>query len=541
MGWLLSMDAGAQSILSSERPHGRTGHPLGHPPVLRGGGTPANDECATAEVLTVHTQEECTTMATSGNNGGSTTTNGDPSCDASTDGYQDVWYSFNTGTNELVSISLTPDPAMTDWAFTVLDGCAGSESACVIQPGGPYTVTLTANTDYIIRVYSNLQYGVGGPFTICVAGLGEIADPPVNDECTGAEVHDLTVGGSFTAMGTTLGATDSEGVGSPTVWEAFTLTECADVTVSFCANAPELTTVYTSVVLGCPFTTAFDAQSSGPCTDGGTNYTMTFFGLQPETYYLPVRSELGAQGPYTVTISAVGCPAPPSNDDCAGAILLPSGDQCTEVTGTVAGATQSIDPLECNGYTSNNAIDVWYKFVASSADETIGVHGNGTFDAVVELLQGDCNGLTSIGCADATVTDPAGAVEEIVQSGLTVGDTYYVRVYSYGNQMSIREFEICVKEGAGSGIGIAEHRTPVAFSVYPNPTDGDLTLSYGDATGPVTIDVLDMAGRMVFAQQRTLTQGQNVVLALGGKLSSGVYTLRLSTAHGRSEQRVVVK
>lgn len=531
--------------------HGRTGTPHPHAPALRGGGAPANDECASAEALVLHTPEECTTMATSGDNGAATTSSGDPSCDFSGEGYQDVWYAFNSGENEQVLVTLLPDEAMTDWAFTVSEGCDGTEVACFVVPDVPMNVVVTPNTDYVVRVYSNLDWGVGGPFTLCVAAYGMLPEPPVNDACGSVTPEALSVGGSLTFTGTVAGATvdgdyepgsDLDG-SNPSAWHAFTTTECADITVGYCGTPTVFGNVWIFLSTTCPagavdILAAYDFTT---CADG--NVTMLYTSVPAGTYYLPVMLDMtsGASGPYTINVSAAACPAPPPNDDCIGAIPLTSGDACVGAEGTVAGATQSMDPLLCNGYTSPNAIDVWYSFVATSTDETIGVQGQGSFDAVVELFMGTCGSLTSIGCADATVTDPAGAIEEIVQTGLTVGSTYYVRVYCYANMTTDRDLTICVKEGAGSGIGISEHTAAIDFSVYPNPTEGDLTLTYGAESGTVTIDLLDMAGRTVFTQQRFLARGQSVTLDLPARLSRGAYTLRLGSAAGRSGQRVLVK
>ncbi|HOB26928.1 MAG TPA: hypothetical protein PKJ07_02125 [Bacteroidales bacterium] len=116
----------------------------------------------------------------------------------------------------------------------------------------------------------------------------------------------------------------------------------------------------------------------------------------------------------------------PSNDDCSGAITLTVNNSanCTNpTTGDVAGATNS-GVTGCPG-TPND--DVWYKFVATATEHTITVVGSSDFDAVVDLRSGSCPG-TSITCVDATLE---GGSEVINATGLTIGNTYYVRVYHY--------------------------------------------------------------------------------------------------------------
>ena len=131
---------------------------------------------------------------------------------------------------------------------------------------------------------------------------------------------------------------------------------------------------------------------------------------------------------------------PPVNDDCANATLLTEQTSCIPVTGDVAGATTSMLPDSCNTYLSDSALDVWYQFVAVTSNPYITVTGSASFDAVVFLF--DACGGSILDCADATAN--AGA-ETIVTSSLVPGNTYYIRVYEYGNAVPLTTtFDICV-------------------------------------------------------------------------------------------------
>jgi len=136
-------------------------------------------------------------------------------------------------------------------------------------------------------------------------------------------------------------------------------------------------------------------------------------------------------------------PVTPANDACANAQLLTVwGSTCGGSTiGDVAGATLSTAAITCGGYTGTADDDVWYKFVALSTSQTITVVGSGSFDAVVDLRSGGCMG-TTIDCADSTIS---GGTEVINATGLTVGATYLVRVYSYGSSVpATTTFTICI-------------------------------------------------------------------------------------------------
>jgi hypothetical protein len=68
-----------------------------------------------------------------------------------------------------------------------------------------------------------------------------------------------------------------------------------------------------------------------------------------------------------------------------------------------------------------------------------------------------------------------------------------------------------------------------------------MTIASGDVSGAVVIELMDMTGRIVHAEQRAMVAGQAQQLQLAGRLAAGSYVLRLSTEQGTSEQRVVIR
>lgn len=138
-------------------------------------------------------------------------------------------------------------------------------------------------------------------------------------------------------------------------------------------------------------------------------------------------------------------PAQPANDYCGNPpTLTVYGSTCGGTTsGDVAGATQSASPTLCDGYTSSSALDVWYKFTATATQHTITVVPSSGLDAVVDLRTG-CPG-TTIDCQDAGGGE--GTTEVLQATGLTIGTTYYARVYDYsgsGIAPSTTSFTICI-------------------------------------------------------------------------------------------------
>ena len=80
-----------------------------------------------------------------------------------------------------------------------------------------------------------------------------------------------------------------------------------------------------------------------------------------------------------------------------------------------------------------------------------------------------------------------------------------------------------------------------AWTLFPNPGNGDFSLNGPAAGGLTNIDVLDMDGRLVFAGRRSIVAGQPQSFTLAGMLARGVYTVRIANGAGTSTLRLVVQ
>ena len=213
--------------------------------------------------------------------------------------------------------------------------------------------------------------------------------------------------------------------------------------------------------------------------------------LLPGTYYYATRFRLNG-GAYvyggtnfgfwngTDKISGVltvNPPPAPANDDCSGALPLTVNQNylCGSVTaGTVVGATASTQDSAACGGTEDD--DVWFSFVATSTAHRISVLnvvGSAT-DMYHSLWTGaDCTSLALVpaSCSDANVSNP---------TALTIGQTYYVRVYTFtatGNQNTT--FNVC----------IGTQPPPPTNDNFATPIPVSCGNIYtGDTSSPVTLD-----------------------------------------------------
>ncbi len=173
----------------------------------------------------------------------------------------------------------------------------------------------------------------------------------------------------------------------------------------------------------------------------GTTYTAD--GLTPSTFYeFYVRDECNLDisfsewaGPFYFNSVIIA----PFNDECTGAIPVtvnPDYSCASTTSGTLLGATESGYTTTCFGTPDD---DVWYSFTATATSHKISLlNVSGLTDMYHALFTGaTCGSLTLVDgtCSDADVSTP---------TGLTIGQTYYIQVYSYGTAAEATTFDICV-------------------------------------------------------------------------------------------------
>ena len=246
-------------------------------------------------------------------------------------------------------------------------------------------------------------------------------------------------------------------------------------------------------------------QGDGIITITGPNNPITFGGLTPgATYDIYVQANCaGTNGDSTwETITWTMPNTPPSNDDCDGAISLTvnSDYSCAVVTaGTTSGATASSQPDDVTG-TPNT--DVWFSFVATETSHKVTItdvvnQGGGTSTSTdmgmgVYDASGGCDGLVFVDDSDPNTLD---------LTGLTVSNTYFVRVYGWYTSVQQNNFNICV----GSPIGTITPNFSDDFSTLDNWTE-----SQGPFGAPSATDNTSSWVSSDFLNDATLGNGAKV-------------------------------
>lgn len=285
---------------------------------------------------------------------------------------------------------------------------------------------------------------------------------PVNPYQSCASVTAGTVSGataSFNAN-TCFGTADDD------VWFSFVATNATHY-IDLINVVGSTTDLYHSVYAG----TCNSIGAPLICSDPNSSVVS---GLVPgNTYYIRVYTwtSLGGQTTsFDVCVSSP--PPPPPNDDPCNAIpanvnpdavcnLLNPG-YCTGSTSSMPGCLGTADD------------DVWFSFTALSTEHDISLlNATGTTDLVHEVFSGTCNSLTSINCSDPNNSS---------LSGLTVGNTYFIRIYTWSSSGLNTSFDLCITSPCGlvndppdCGLNYTHSMIPYAPVPYNTGTTYSLT------------------------------------------------------------------
>jgi hypothetical protein len=167
--------------------------------------------------------------------------------------------------------------------------------------------------------------------------------------------------------------------------------------------------------------------------DGGAGYTSPTVTIAPSGH--------GVTGDFSVIVNAV------EGDEPCDAVSL----SCITQAGNTSSKTASANAA-CVGTPDD---DTWYKWVATTTTDVISIQGGTGFDAAVQVFSSSnntCSGtFTSLSCINSTGT---GGLETYTGSGLTIGNTYFVRVYHAASGAGTGAFTIMLNNNSNVWKGV---------------------------------------------------------------------------------------
>lgn len=436
------------------------------------GGT-QGDECANAIALA--TNDFCNPI--SGNLGDFTPSATNPTTSCAGTLNSDAWYVITAELDSLL-FSVIPDglvdPIIEIYTGTgcgdlELIGCAdftleGEEEAIVLSPTTPGEQFWLRVFDYNGNTSGNLGY------QICSYNIF-VPEPlsPVNDECDNATVivagtECLPINGTLLNASASLPVSGCGGTNNEDVWYEIFATDTAITIEMF----PDFGTLGIVAEIFVP-TAAGNCNNliSLGCVDeglAGDPEIINIIGMMPgQSVFVRIYDFITATPTNPgFTICAYWDPLGNvvTNDECAGAIPLTASATCNAVAGSVEGATGSAPASSCSPGGIVEA-DVWFSFVATASSANIIVTPTSDMDPVIQYFSGACNNLISRGCSDVFIESNA---EQLSATGLTIGQTYYVRVYDYrGIIGASTDFTICIQNNTIPSNDNCNGATPIAL------------------------------------------------------------------------------
>ena len=396
---------------------------------------PANDLCSGAiDIIPVVSQYECLSVNTQ-----DATDQNIPTGDCGDLIAYDIWYKFEAISQRHIISMSTQSDAYNDGQCIVeiWDGCSGSELYCMAieYDGGSNQMDLNnliISQTYYIRIYGsespNASYG-----TICVA----TPLPESEDDCLTAEI--LEVNGLYCSSSSydnsLVGATETNVPVDTCIvgpyldlWYKF---EVINVTAIVKATINSSGNLAIAVFTGSSCSNLTHIQCVNNTGNGENEHLYLTDLTLGDTIYIRVYDADISNTPINFNICVY---TPPSNDLCNNAIeiVTTNGANCSgAIIGNTTGATGNGG---CNGGSADD--DVWYWFTATDTLHQIQLSDVNIDAPVIEIFNLDCSG-SQFGCIQRVY---------FVSSGFTIGQHYYIRIYSQANQNGHGSFNICITE-----------------------------------------------------------------------------------------------
>jgi hypothetical protein len=407
---------------------------------------PANDNCPAAIILTPSAQYFCDYTFIQGTTLDATDSGLSTTCGA--DGDDDVWYKF-AATHEThylyIGNASGTDPDIVIAAYTGI--CGSLDSLTCANNNGLYSGEeltlsgLTIGDTIFLRIFDGSIGASDLVFDIC------LYSPPSNDICSEAYEIVPELDNSICAPWvSTAAATDQNiGVGdcgidiSYDIWYKFTAISNRHIVSFFTAGDMWLNGQFIVEVWdGC---SGPELECMAVNYDGGYDEIEFNSLIIGNDYYIRLYGSETSQA--SVGELCVNTPANETEDDCQTAEILTVGGQNScfaSYNNSLGGATESSAPLDA--CSPGPYLDLWYKFAAINSAAVIKTTVNSSGNIAIAAFTGSsCNSLTLISCVNDTGN---GEDELLYLSGLTIGDTIYVRVYDVDVNNTPINFDICV-------------------------------------------------------------------------------------------------
>ncbi len=372
------------------------------------------------------------------------------------------------------------------------------------------TIVPSSGAPQVANVLGNYVFGPYAFGTTVTFSLTHQAEPACNSAIPGSYFSccGSTCATAFTSVigvnantntaytNCTGGATNAFDSGNPAPtsarWWSFTAATTGVYNISSCAQAP-VTNNDTRVSVhtgGCGGLSLYSADDDGCAAPVTFASDLNLLMVAGTTYLIEWDNAWGVNTGHTWSLTG---PTPLIlGDVCSDAIPLTMSPACSNTLVSSLGATAS-EPSCAAGVGATTNQDVWMSFVATDDLCQIDITPVGVYYPVLELLEGTCGAPTSLCCTFSGAG--AGAALSLLRGGLTIGQTYLVRVgHAFGGgDGGTNQFNICVTDGIAPTPGCSPISAPDYTEAEPcgTLTNSDLCTAEPIVLGslPFTFDI----------------------------------------------------
>ena len=124
---------------------------------------------------------------------------------------------------------------------------------------------------------------------------------------------------------------------------------------------------------------------------------------------------------------------------------------------------------------------------------------------------------------------------------LVEGQTYWVQVDGSGGNTE-GTFYLTLNDFPLAKPSLFDTKTSYEFKIFPNPNPGSFTIQIeSEVEEAISIEVISLHGQLLYSRALTLQRGkQNIPMYLG-KISSGIYLVKITTPSLTSIQKVIIE
>ncbi|MGK4567697.1 T9SS type A sorting domain-containing protein [Flavobacterium sp. 3HN19-14] len=241
------------------------------------------------------------------------------------------------------------------------------------------------------------------------------------------------------------------------------------------------------------------------------------------TYYIDVRGYTDfSNGSFAMEITCAPVTPPAvDNQTCDSALNVPTDGSNT----TSDNSFGDVSPFQPSCDTFGSIQDVWFSFVAGADTADVTCENQTMTSLNFNIYSGTCDALVPVtGTCNSNLV--AATTENL--TGLTVGTTYYVQVWSSATEQGTFLLRVLSAEAAVGD-------TPFAgFSYSPNPVKD--VLNFNHTQNITNVAVYNLLGQQVIAKTMNANQTQIDM----SQLSAGTYVVKI-TADSQVKTIKVIK